>query len=1522
MKTLTTKPESKTSNRSPFFKRSGESGFFGVQTKLIVNKPKDKYEVEADHVADKVIKRNQTNSGSFFASAQTNIQRQTEEEIQEKPLAESITPLVQRKEEENEEEQVQPKLNESVQLQEEDEVQMQADEDEQKVQKQEEEEEEVQTKAEKIQKQNEEEEAVQAKSEEEEEVQTYRSSETEAISKSPAIEKSLKETRGTGSSLQDSTKSKLEQNLGVDLSGVKIHTGSKAVEMNKQLKSQAFTNKNNIYFNEGKFNPEISSGQHLLVHELTHTIQQGAVPVKSTVENSEKQTGTEKSSAPDSENVTDVRENQSQNSNQAEEAKKEFARNDLDSKPEQVKGSNKSSEKGFVSDTLQKPASSEPASEKSAVSEYPKNPEEDPNFQASKQKIKAEAKRQKTHQPAGTEAQAAQNAAPPPANERESQAQAAQVETMDQQEPGEFNAAAFKEKLMQRIRNMQLPANQEQAADFENNNNIEDVSQAAQADVSSEQAQAAGPVEQAASAEPDIGSIPAREVENLPEPQIGEHPRQIGAQNAMPQARPESQVNQPLQDNMQDVNQAMADNEITDTQLANANEPKFSEALNAKQEAENHTQNAPDDFRIQEQQALSASGMQAQAVSESQLTAMHGQRGLLLNQVAAQQGQTATQDSAERERIASEINTIYDKTKTDVEAVLEKLDESVSTMFSSAAEKAKTKFEAHVKQRMDAYKSRRYSGLRGAARWVRDKFMGIPEEVNQFFTEGRQKYIDEMDVALTAISQHVAEKLTEAKNRIAKGKQEVNDYVTALPEALQGIGREAAENIQGRFDELENSVESKQDELIDSLAQQYTESLQEVDARIEEMKAANRGLVDRALDAVKGVIETIIQIKNTLTNMLASAISVIRTIIADPIGFLGNLISGISQGFKNFGTNILTHLTSGLVGWLTGALGSVGITIPKDLFSLKGIFSLVMQVLGLTWDYIRQKAVKLLGEPVVRILETGFEVFQIIRSEGIAGLWNYIKEQFNDLKETVIDTIKEMVITQVIQAGIKWVLGLMNPVGAFIKAAMAIIDIVKFFIERGRQILELVNAFIEGVKAVASGSVARVAQAIENALARAIPVVIGFLASLLGLGGLASKVQNLIKRIRSRIDKAIDKVILKAKSWFRKAGTKIKGAATKFFKWWKARKNFKGDDGKIHKLYFAGEGNSAKLMVASNPTAFSDFIISVDVGNDAKKKAAKQQAVLVAAQIDAKKREQISGASEAEKSNNIKKKQEEIEALLSQLASYAKVLFGTAVEDLPETDVTFSSSTIGGDEMGTLMTARLLAKKGPGGSVPSSRKHVVFDSLLKRRLGGSSYYVRGHLLNHNTHGKGDWKNMTPLSKEGNRVHENTAESKVKSAVSSGAIVFYQVKPVYGRGELNTPANADPVLKEIRNAEKYVPDKLEVEASLLKPKTENFAKKQTLVSKQTIPNPIDTSLGSYQLSSSAKQKVVLTKDTATKIFENTGNSFTPERIQEIQNAAKSISELNRYDQIKEKFNQNPEIQSDIEKLRGMTNVVLK
>lgn len=767
----------------------------------------------------------------------------------------------------------------------------------------------------------------------------------------------------------------------------------------------------------------------------------------------------------------------------------------------------------------------------------PRNPKEDPNFKKLEGKLKKTSKEQQQHEDSKTSASVAQSAAVSPENERVSIAQSGQVEAMAEAEPGTFNAVDFKAKLMKRIEGMQLPKNQDEAANFDENNNIDEVNQLATEDVESEKTTAAGPVEQTSQQEPDVGAIPQREVTPLPAVQTGNKPVTANPKKAMPPKRGNTEVNKPLEENVAEVDQQMIENKVTDQQLEKSNEPSFKQGLDAKNEAKKDAVTAPVQLRQKEKGVLQ--GVKAGAATKEQvgLAGMHQVRGQLLNQVSGSQTKTAGKDTSERTRIATEINKIYEKSKIDVEVILGDLDANVKKVFKAGTELAKRKFENHVASKMRAYKARRYSGAAGKLKWVKDKFAGMPDEVNNFFVTGRQEYISTMDKVITKVAEYVASKLTEAKKRVATGKQEVQEYVTSLPQNLQKLGKEAAAEINDKFDELEDSVNSKQDELIDSLAEQYMEGLNAVDARIEEMKAANRGLIDAALGFINGIIETIKKLRDLIATLLAEIQNAMDVIMEDPIGFVTTLFEGVGKGIDMFMANIQKHMLGGFVSWLTGAMGPVGITIPDNLFSLKGIFSLVMQVLGLSWDFVRKKSVLLIGEPMVEAMEQGFEMFQIIRAKGVSGMWEYIKEQFTDLKETIIDSIKQMLITQVIEAGIKWLVSLLIPGAGFIKAIMAIKDLIVFFVESA---IMLIPSLIKAIKSLASGNVAGVAKAIEKGLSMLLPLVISLFARLIGLGGLVKKVQKIIKKVRKRIDRAVTKMIKKAKKKFGKVFNKKK----------------------------------------------------------------------------------------------------------------------------------------------------------------------------------------------------------------------------------------------------------------------------------------------------------------------------------------------------------------------------------------------
>jgi len=90
----------------------------------------------------------------------------------------------------------------------------------------------------------------------------------------PNLEEKLKSNQGTGQKMDTVTRSYMETGFGADFGRVNIHTDATAVQLNRQLGAEAFAHGNDIYFNEGRYNPESNQGKHLLAHELTHTIQQ------------------------------------------------------------------------------------------------------------------------------------------------------------------------------------------------------------------------------------------------------------------------------------------------------------------------------------------------------------------------------------------------------------------------------------------------------------------------------------------------------------------------------------------------------------------------------------------------------------------------------------------------------------------------------------------------------------------------------------------------------------------------------------------------------------------------------------------------------------------------------------------------------------------------------------------------------------------------------------------------------------------------------------------------------------------------------------------------------------------------------------------------------------------------------------------------------------------------------------------------------------------------------------------------
>ncbi|MCD8487757.1 MAG: DUF4157 domain-containing protein [Desertifilum sp.] len=194
-----------------------------IQPKLTVGAPGDRYEQEADSVASQVMSMSEP-------SARSPIQRETapeEEELQMKPLAASITPLVQRETalEDEEELQMKPLIQREAALEDEEELQMKP---------------------------------------------SLQRSQEASFTANDTVENQLNNSKGSGSPLPNEVRSFMEPRFGVNFSQVRVHTDSNAVQMNRNLGAQAFTHGHDVYFGAGKSPTDLQ----LTAHELTHVVQQ------------------------------------------------------------------------------------------------------------------------------------------------------------------------------------------------------------------------------------------------------------------------------------------------------------------------------------------------------------------------------------------------------------------------------------------------------------------------------------------------------------------------------------------------------------------------------------------------------------------------------------------------------------------------------------------------------------------------------------------------------------------------------------------------------------------------------------------------------------------------------------------------------------------------------------------------------------------------------------------------------------------------------------------------------------------------------------------------------------------------------------------------------------------------------------------------------------------------------------------------------------------------------------------------
>ncbi len=299
-------------------------------------------------------------------------------------------------------------------------------------------------------------------------------------------------------------------------------------------------------------------------------------------------------------------------------------------------------------------------------------------------------------------------------------------------------------------------------------------------------------------------------------------------------------------------------------------------------------------------------------------------------------------------------------------------------------------------------------------------------------------------------------------------------------------------------------------------------------------------LVEFAIVVVKVVLKLILRLMNFPGDLLGSVISTaeqaIGDIANDPVGFVCNMLAAVKLGFSNFFGGIAGYLLNGLASWLFRGLGKLGIQAPPD-YSLGSIVTLVFQILGLTVEHLWTKLGEHIGPERVEMIRgaidrlTGAWAFIVeVQRDGLSAIWRFVGDQLSGLWDTLLGLAKEWVMSRVVTAVTTKLLSLLDPTGimAVVNSFVALFNAIQSAIEYFNDILLIVAGYVQTLAAVAAGNIGPGAQMLEQGLANAIPIAIGFLAAQVGLGNVPEKIVELVGSLRALVDKALDWLIAKA----------------------------------------------------------------------------------------------------------------------------------------------------------------------------------------------------------------------------------------------------------------------------------------------------------------------------------------------------------------------------------------------------------
>jgi hypothetical protein len=477
---------------------------------------------------------------------------------------------------------------------------------------------------------------------------------------------------------------------------------------------------------------------------------------------------------------------------------------------------------------------------------------------------------------------------------------------------------------------------------------------------------------------------------------------------------------------------------------------------------------------------------------------------------------------------------IDDRVEADQKSIDKRFEKAETDVEAQAKKGERDAEELRAKAKRDASKT---SWWKRAWNWVKSAFDKLTAAIGKVFTairEAASAIIDKVrDFAKDLIDKAASflKKAIGAFGTLLKGMVNV-----LLADTFPGLAKKLNDKIDSAVATAQKGVDVVADKLkkgVDAIADGLKAGL---DAVLKVFEGALKFAVSLAKAAITGDwSEVFRKILNAALDLLGidpadfyafidKVLNTLGAIVRAPGRFLGNLLDAVWMGFELFSTNFLKHLRRGVVTWLTGNLGDLKI---PDRFDLAGVLDLGRQVLGLTWDWVKERAAKAIGPENMEKLEPLLSWVDTLVNEGWPGVFERVREELSDLAESILGQIKEVLLIDVIKAGIVWLASLFTPVGALVKVVQTVWNLYNFLRNQIQRILGIARAVVDSLDRIVKRVLDQAAEKIEGALGDLVPVALDLLASLLNLTGIGAAVRGVIQGIRKRFTDAVDRLIAK-----------------------------------------------------------------------------------------------------------------------------------------------------------------------------------------------------------------------------------------------------------------------------------------------------------------------------------------------------------------------------------------------------------